>query len=112
LYGATVGGGAEWVTAYPVQRPDGAWSVLLVNRDLKNAHTVQVAFQGDAGTAYFSGTVTQVSFGVAQYNWVPDGAKSRPNPDSPAVTTQQAGGSGVVYMLPAASVNVLRGSVQ
>jgi len=112
LYGATVGGGTEWVTAYPVQRPDGAWSVLLVNRDLKNAHTVQVAFQGDAGAQYFSGTVTQVSFGKAQYNWVPNGAKSHPNPDGPAVTTQQAGGSGVVYTLPAASVSVLRGGIQ
>jgi hypothetical protein len=111
LYVATVGGGTNWVTAYPVQRPDGNWSVLLVNRDLKLPHDVQVAFQGSSGAAYFSGPVEQVSFGKDQYGWMADGAKSHPNPDGPAVTTQQPGGSGVVYTLPAASVTVLRGNV-
>jgi hypothetical protein len=112
LYGASVGGGTEWVTAYPVQRPDGAWAVLLVNRDLNAAHQVQVVFDGGSGAAYFSGAVTQVSFGTAQYQWVVGGARSHPDPDGPAVTSQVSGGNGVVYELPAASVTVLRGVVK
>jgi len=32
------------VTAYPIERPDGHWSVMLVNRDQFNDHTVKVVF--------------------------------------------------------------------
>src|SRR4029077_7607294 len=32
------------VTSYAVHRPDGNWSVMLVNRDEVNPHTVHVAF--------------------------------------------------------------------
>ena len=32
------------VTSYAVHRPDGNWSVMLVNRDENNSHTVRVVF--------------------------------------------------------------------
>ena len=32
------------VTAYAVERPDGQWSVMLVNRDQYNDHAVKVVF--------------------------------------------------------------------
>ena len=43
------GAGHALVTAYALKRPDGQWSLLLVNRDQHNAHSVKIGFQdGDA----------------------------------------------------------------
>src|SRR6202050_3541397 len=33
------------VTAYALKRPDGQWSLLVVNRDQQNAHRVKIAFE-------------------------------------------------------------------
>ena len=33
------------VTSYAVHRPDGNWSLMLVNRDESNPHTVRVVFE-------------------------------------------------------------------
>jgi hypothetical protein len=112
LYKATITESPSWVTAYPLVRPDGNWSVLLVNRDLTAPHSVQISFAGAGGVGYLAAPVTQVTFGKAQYNWVAAGLKSRPSPDNGPVTTTQAGGSGAVYTLPAASVSVVRGMVE
>ena len=46
------GAGRELVTAYALKRPDGEWSLLVVNRDQQNAHRVRIAFRGDAGTGH------------------------------------------------------------
>src|SRR5260370_8158994 len=40
------GTGRELVTAYALKRPDGEWSLLVVNRDQENAHPVRIAFRG------------------------------------------------------------------
>ena len=36
------------VTAYAVERPDGLWSVMLINKDQDNDHSVKVAFADPA----------------------------------------------------------------
>ena len=62
------------VTAYPVERPDGQWSVMLINKDQNNDHSVRLVF-ADAVTKqkrFFSGTVDRVVFGAAEYQWHPD----------------------------------------
>ena len=53
------------VTSYAVRRPDGNWSIMLVNRDESNSHPVRVAFDGvvQKRGAAFAGPVTLVSFG-------------------------------------------------
>jgi hypothetical protein len=112
LYPAAVAGGNGWIGAYPLLRPDGRWAVLLVNRDLANAHNVQIAFTTDAGTAYFNGQLTQTIFGAGQYGWVVDGAHSHPMPDGPAAVSQVGSGQGMIYGLPAGSIGVLSGAVQ
>ncbi len=33
------------VTSYAVHRPDGNWSLMLVNRDETNPHSVRVVFE-------------------------------------------------------------------
>ncbi|MGE5144354.1 MAG: glycosyl hydrolase family 5, partial [Acidobacteriota bacterium] len=100
------------VTSYAVHRPDGNWSLMLVNRDETNPNTVRVVFE-DAKrkrTASFSRPVTLVSFGSEQYVWINDGPNSHPDPDHPPVATQLRGPPST-FTLPQASITVLRGRV-
>jgi uncharacterized protein with LGFP repeats len=62
------------VTAYAVERPDGQWSVMLVNNDQDNDHSVRMAFADPVAghERFFSGTVDRVVFGPAEYQWHPD----------------------------------------
>ncbi len=109
-----MGGGTDAVTAYPVQRPDGQWAILLVNRDLAKAHDVTVQFTTDSGTRYFSGAVTQIQFpsGAQSYVWVPNGVRSKAKPDLGPATSTQPGGANQTDVLPAGSVTVLRGRIE
>lgn len=105
--------GNQLVTSYAVLRPDGTWSVMLVNRDSSNAHTLQVVF-ADAQkqrTASFAGPVTSVTWGSAQYVWINDGPNSRPDPDHPPVAALLQGPP-ATFTLPQASITVLRGRVR
>jgi F5/8 type C domain len=101
------------VTSYAVIRPDGNWSVMLVNRDENGAHPVRVSFADSSNNreASFSGPVTFVTFGSEQYVWVNDGPNSHPDPDHPPVATTLSATPDTVFMLPKASVSVLRGKV-
>jgi hypothetical protein len=106
--------GNALVTSYAVHRPDGNWSLLLVNRDETHPHTVRVLFEDSASkrTASFSGPVRQVSFGSEQYVWKDEGANSYADPDGPPVGTTVPGGPKATFTLPKASVTVLRGRVE
>jgi hypothetical protein len=108
----TDAGGNLLVTSYAVHRPDGNWSVMLVNRDSTSPHTVRVVFNNAQSkrTAPFSGPVTSVSWGSEQYAWVNDGPNSHPDPDRPPVATLLQGPP-ATFTLPKASVTVLRGRV-
>lgn len=110
----TDGKGHVLVTAYSLQRPDGEWSLLLVNKDQFTPHSLRIDFHNSANNSdhYFHGTVTQVSFGSDNYVWHPNGQNGYANPDGPAVTSSQLGGKGVQYTLPASSITVLKGTVQ
>jgi len=103
--------GNQLVTAYTVLRPDGNWSVMLVNRDENRAHQVRVGFSDIGNTSSFSGPVTFVTFGSEQYVWINDGPNSHPDPDNPPVATIVDSNSDSVFTLPKASVSVLRGKV-
>ncbi len=104
----------ELVTSYAVQRPDGQWSVLLVNKDQFTEHNITVTFNDAAANRnqYFAGEVTQVSFGSDNYLWHPDGINGYASPDGPSVTSVEDSGAGTTYTLPRASVTVLRGTIQ
>jgi hypothetical protein len=101
------------VTSYVVYRPDGNWSVMLVNRDENNAHGVRIQFEDASNkrTAIFSGAVTMVSFGSEQYVWIDDGPYSHADPDHPPVAASVTANSQTVFDLPKASVTVIRGKV-
>jgi F5/8 type C domain len=102
------------VTSYAVHRPDGNWSLMLVNRDETNSHTVRVAFEDSKSkrTRSFSGPISFVTFGSEQYVWKDDGANSHADPDGPPVVTTIAGSAQAAFTLPKASITVLRGRVE
>jgi hypothetical protein len=110
------------VTAYALERPDGQWSIMLVNKDQDNDHSVKVAFND----RHFSGTVDRIVFGAAEYQFHADpvqpapaggrggrsGISGHPDPDGPpSKSTMTAGGRDTLYQLPKASIIVLRGKV-
>ena len=114
------------VTAYAVQRPNGQWSVMLVNKDPDVDHPVKVTF-ADSATGrdrFFSGVVDRVVFGPAEYQWRPDApagtseddgdygrwGRGHADPDGPPSTsTVPSSGADTVYQLPRSSIIVLRG---
>jgi hypothetical protein len=107
------GEGNLLVTSYAVRRPDGNWSLMLVNRDETNSHAVRVVFE-DAKSKRaesFTGPVTDVSFGSEQYVWINDGPNSHADPDNPPVASTLKGEAGTIFTLPKASITVLRGKV-
>jgi len=101
------------VTSYTVLRPDGNWSLMLVNRDETTPHTVRVVFEDSRNKrdASFSGPVNVVTFGSEQYVWINDGPSSHPDPDHPPVATTVPAGLQTTFTLPKASITVLRGKV-
>jgi len=107
------GAGHVLVTAYAVSRPDGQWSVLLVNKDQSNAHSVRIVFHDGASgrDRFFSGATTAIAFGSAQYQWHPKGADGFADPDGPPAVSTVAGKRETLFDLPNASVTVVRGTL-
>jgi hypothetical protein len=101
------------VTSYAVHRPDGNWSLMLVNRDENNPHTVRVQFEDSKSKqdVSFSGPVTFVTFGSEQYVWINDGPNSHADPDHAPIASTVEASSQTVFTLPKASITVLRGKV-
>lgn len=102
------------VTAYALKRPDGRWSILLVNRDPDQDHSVKVKFTNEQTRkdVFFSGPVTQTTLGDAQYQWHPDGDTGHVGPDGPPARSDIAADPNALFRLPRASIAVICGSVQ
>jgi hypothetical protein len=105
------GEGHVLVTAYPLQRPDGQWAVMIINKDYDAAHPVKIEFRDSGQDHFFAGTVTMISFGKAQYQWHPARRDGYADPDNPPVVKAIAAGADTTYTVPAASVTVLRGKL-
>jgi hypothetical protein len=107
------GAGHSLVTAYPVLRPDGQWSLLVINKDQENAQTVGISFEDEEKktSAAFTGTVNFTTFGKAQYQWHANVKGGTADPDGPALKSTVNASAGTKFTLPAASVTVIRGSV-
>jgi hypothetical protein len=124
------GVGHMLVTAYADLRPDGKWSVMLVNRDQDVAHTIKIAFHNkeDSPAMGFSGDVQTVIFGKAQYAWHPQVVSpmshpEHPNepvivsgyghadPDGPPLHEDLHVTSTTGFEVPAASIMVVRGTL-
>ncbi len=105
--------GDQLITSYALHRPDGNWSLMLVNRDEANAHQIRVVFENSTSNSdtSFSGPVRVVSFGSDQYVWQDQGPKSHADPDAPPVGTSVVAGPETAFTLPRASITVLRGAI-
>jgi hypothetical protein len=105
--------GHTLVTAYPLLRPDGQWSVMLVNKDHDHAHPVKIDFHLSGGeTRTFGGIVTMLTFGKQQYQWHSARKKGYADPDRPPATSSIKASKATTYNLPAASVTILRGKLE
>ena len=100
------------VTAYAVERPDGKWSLLLINKDRENEHTVKIIFADpkEERNRFFSGQVDRITFGANECQWHSDGANGQAGPDGPPAKSAITGGAEAIYQLPKASIT-LRGSI-
>ncbi len=122
------GAGHELVTAYAVKRPDGQWSLMVVNRDQEVSHRVRIAFAGGPADS-FRGPVEVSTFGSGQYQWHPAQTKfmahaeagvertiavytkGMADPDGPIAHATLNAAKDTIYDLPAASVVVIRGKL-
>ena len=98
--------GLPLVTAYAVARPDGQWSVLLINKDPKKAHPVRVRFQAGGVLRSLIGPVDLYQYSSAQYAWHPNKAHGYPDLDTPPTHSRIAPG---VVILPPFSLSIVRG---
>jgi F5/8 type C domain len=104
--------GNTLVTAYGVSRPDGDWSLLLINKDPANAHAIKIEFADEKFSRHFDGKVSVTTFGAEQYVWHPAGAESRADPDGPPSVSSLAAKPDAQFTLPRASITVLRGKLR
>jgi hypothetical protein len=104
----------DLITAYPVKRPDGDWSLLIINKDPSNAHEVKISFEksGVDTKAQFEGRVKFVTFGAAEYVWHSSEDTSHADPDGPPVRGEVQWKNGQSILLPKASLTVLSGKVR
>jgi F5/8 type C domain len=105
--------GHTLVTAYAALRPDGQWSLMIVNKDQENPHEVRIAFTGApaAGEESFVGPVNVATFGSEQYQWHPNVNGGTADPDGPIARSTITLGADAQFTLPKASVTVLRGRI-
>jgi len=84
---------------------------MLVNRDENSPHTIRVVFSGGHREASFDGEIRLATFGAEQYVWINDGVNSHADPDGPVLARTLAANSQATFLLPKASITVLRGKV-
>ena len=104
--------GNTLVTAYAAARPDGEWSLLLINKDATNAHAVRVQFADEKSQRHFDGKLSVTTFGAAEYVWHPAGAMSQALPDGPPAVSSPDARADTRFILPRASITVLRGKLR
>jgi len=100
----------EMVTAYAIRRPDGLWSLLLVNKDPRRELTMRVRLLGAGarGDSYLRGPADLYQFSEAQYRWQPDGQHGHPSRSQPPVHTGLAATGALAVRLPPFSLSVLQ----
>jgi len=102
--------GEQIITAYALHRPDGLWSLMLINKDPNLAHEVKVAFhKGSSMNATFDSVIDVVQFSGEQYLLSSD--REHPQPIKSNPPSRFTIGRGSPVSLPAYSLTVVRGSV-
>jgi hypothetical protein len=104
--------GHKLVTAYAALRPDGQWALMIINKDYDHPHTVNIIFRDadNARISGFVGPVDRITFGKEQYLWHPALRDGYADPAGPEARSTLTPGT-QEFVLPAASMTVLRGHV-
>lgn len=97
------------VTAYAVHRPDGLWSVLLLNKDPAQTYEVEVEFRKANRELGYTTPVEQFQYSSAQYLLDNDSSNPAPIKNEPPLLTIQNRDS---FVLPPYSLTVLRGRIE
>jgi len=106
--------GEELITAYAVHRPDGLWSVLLINKDPRRAFQTDVIFRNplSRSTGGFLGRVDTFQYSSKQY--VLGGTATNPFPvradDPDHKLIQSSDPKPRLISLPPYSLTVIRGA--
>jgi len=99
------------LTAYAVHRPDGLWSVLLVNKDPARARTIALRFAGlePGAVNLLEGPCDLYQFSRAQYRWHVNRVKGRPAYSIPPTHITWPVDAPPSVRLPPWSLTVIRG---
>ncbi len=106
---------APLVAAYPVQRPDGRWSLMLINKDPKRAYAVSAEFVQNNASAPspFAAPFETFTFSSKEYEWKMEGKAShatRSHPATRAIVTPAA--NQPLVTIPPWSLTVLRSGTE
>ena len=106
--------GEELITAYAVHRPDGLWSVLLINKDPRRAYETRLVFRNAVdATRGFHGRLDTFQYSSKQY--VLGGTLTNPfplkanEPETRIIQTRFPGPTQIT--LPPYSLTVIRGGL-
>ena len=110
--------GNELITAYAVHRPDGLWSVMVINKDPQRTYEVRPFFRVGKASGSFAGTLDVFQYSKQEY--VLGGTQNHPRPikaDGPShkiIRLRNPGGSATRdeadhLSLPPYSLTVVRG---
>src|SRR2546421_457449 len=108
------GGPISWVHS---SKQVGTQSTTSITFPSESPYQVHIAFHSDGSSSdsHFAGSVDVVTFGSEQYKWhtdlklIPVGGSA--DPDGPAVRSTISAGVDTIYVLPKASVTVIRGKL-
>ena len=98
------------VTAYAAHRPDGLWSVMLVNKDTES-HRVRFQFGAAPVTKNWHGWLQIVTFGSNQFHWNGDAGTELPNPNRGLERAIVEARADKTYVVPPESITVIRGAL-
>ncbi len=105
--------GQNLISAYAVSRPDGQWSLMLLNKDPKQSQSVKFEWSSilSQHKGGFTGTVTEIQYSEKQYVWHPSRDHGHASPDLPPAVTRISANENTVFLLPPYSMTLLRGSI-
>lgn len=96
----------KFVSAWPVLRPDGHWSVLLINRSSNKRFSTRLAFASDAlRTSKPFGAWEGLQYDGSDYRWKAESARGHPMLDNPP---HRISGQASEIVLPPYSITVVR----
>lgn len=101
------------ITAYAVHRPDGQWSVLLINRDPNRAFQTSVRFRNTLSETFstFNGPVEVFQYSREQYQLNSDPKNPSQIKAEPPAHSVIGNFEGKGIVVPAYSLTVLRGKL-